>query len=78
MTGSFYHTNGISILIHKVMKPSLKKISHILEDTFDFVERTDKNLENITVLGVPDVKSLYENILHALEPKALEYWIGKL
>ena len=59
MVGSAYHTQGISILIHKIMEPGLKGISHIVKDTFDFVERTEKGL-----LGVANIKSLYTNISH--------------
>ena len=41
------------------MEPSLKEISHIRKDTFDFAERTEKDLETGTVLGVADIKGLY-------------------
>ena len=75
---SAYYTHVISILIHKIMESSLKHISHILQDTFDFVERAEKKLEIGTVLGVADIKSLYTNISHELGLKALEYWIEKL
>ena len=54
-----YHTHEILILTQKIMKPNLKEISHILKDTFDFVERTEKDLEIGTVgVGVADIKSL--------------------
>ena len=59
MVGSAYHPQGISILIHKIMEPGLKGISHIVKDTFDFVERAEKDL-----LGVANIKSLYTNISH--------------
>ena len=78
VAGSAYNTHGISILIHKIMESSLKHISHILQDTFDFVERAEKKLKIGTVLGVADIKSLYTNISHELGLKALEYWIEKL
>ena len=42
VAGSAYHTHGISILIHKIVEPSLKEISHIIKDTSDFVERTKR------------------------------------
>ena len=47
MAGSAYHTHGTSILIHKMMEPSLKKISHTLKDNFDFVERKEKTCKQI-------------------------------
>ena len=78
VAGSAYCTHGISILIHKIMEPSLKEISHMLKDTFDFVERAEKDLEIGTVLRVVDIKSLHTNISHGLGLKALEYWIEKL
>ena len=60
------------------MELTLKKISHILKDIFDFVQRTEKYLEIGTVLRVSDFKSLWKNILHELRLKTLNYWIGKL
>ena len=62
MARSVYHTHGISIRIHKIMKSSLKEISHTLKDAFDFVEKTEEDLEIGTVLGVVDIKSCYTNI----------------
>ena len=41
-------------------------MSHILKDTFDFVERTKKDLEMGTVHGVADIKSFYTNTSHDL------------
>ena len=35
MAGSVYDTHVVSIIIHKIMEPSLKKISYVLKDTFD-------------------------------------------
>ena len=45
VSGSAYYTHGISILIHKIMEPRLKEISHIIKVTFSFVEGTEKDLE---------------------------------
>ena len=55
------------------MEQSLTEISYILKDTFDFAERTEKDLEIGIVLGLADIKSLYTNISHDLELKELEY-----
>ena len=49
------------------------EISHIIKDTFSFVERTEKDLEIGTVLGVAYIKSLYTNVSHDLRRKVLEY-----
>ena len=75
VAGSAYHTHGISILIHQIMEPSLKEMSHIPKDTFDFVEWTEKDLKIGSVLGAADIKSLYTNISHDLGLQALEYCI---
>ena len=32
MAGPSYSTHGISILVHKIMEPSLREISHILNN----------------------------------------------
>ena len=63
----------MSILTHKIMESNLKQISHILQDNFDFIERTEKEIG--TVLGFADIRSLYRNISHDLGLKALEYCI---
>ena len=46
MAGSAY-THGTSILIHKMMEPSPKEISHTLKDNFDFVERKEKTQKSL-------------------------------
>ena len=60
------------------MEPCLNEISHILKDTFDFTDRTNRCFDVGTVLGVADIKSLYTNISHDLGLKALAFWIEKL
>ena len=60
------------------MEGIIKKVSLILKDTLDFVERAEKYLEIGTVLGVADIKCLSTIIFHYLDVKALEYWIEKL
>ena len=78
MARSVYHTHGISIRIHKIMKSSLKEISHTLKDAFDFVEKTEEDLEIGTVLGVVDIKSCYTNISSDLGLITPQYWIEKM
>lgn len=56
MAGSAFHTHGTSILICILIELSLKEISHIPKDTFNFVERREKDLEIGTVLGVAGLK----------------------
>ena len=76
LTGSAI--SGLSILIHKIIEPCLKEISHILNYISDFAETTEKYLEIRIALGFADIKSLHTNISHDLVLKTLEYWMGKL
>ena len=78
MAKSAYHTQGISIFIHKIVEPNLRESSHTLKSTFDFAETTEKYLEIGSVLGVADIKSLYTNISYNLGLKPLTYWTEKL
>ena len=61
VAGSAYYTHGMSVLILKLME--LKEISHILKNVFDFVERTEKDLDIGTALRVADIKSFYKIFL---------------
>ena len=65
-SGPTYHTKGISIILHEILKPALEKVEHILRDTSDFVERVDKKNPPNTKLVSWDIKSLYTNIGHEL------------
>lgn len=56
MAGAAFHTHGTSILICVSIELSLKKISQIPKDTFNFVERREKDLEIGTVLRVAGLK----------------------
>ena len=44
------------------METNLQEISHTLKDTFDFVKRTEKDLEMGAALRVAYIKRLYTNI----------------
>ena len=48
VAGSACYTHETSMLIHKIIEPSLKEISHIRKDTFYFAEkkRNRKRLRN--------------------------------
>ena len=39
VAGSVYYTSGISQMLHIILEPSLSFIPHILEDSFNFLER---------------------------------------
>ena len=54
------------LLIRKIIEPSLKEMSHILKDTFDFVERTNKDSEIGIAPGVADIKKVFTQILRMI------------
>ena len=60
------------------LKPFLKYIPQILNDTFDFVNKNANPLPIGTVMGVADIKSLYTNIKHDLGLTATQFWLDKL
>ena len=60
MAVSTHHTRGILKFVYKIMHLSLKEISQILKDTFDFV------------FQVAGIKRLYKNISHDLALRAPE------
>ena len=77
ISGPAYHTNGISRMLHLILQPCLKKVRHVLKDTFDFVERFDKEVDEDTQIITWDIKSLYPNISHELFFEAISYWVDK-
>ena len=60
------------------MEPALSLIPHIVKDSFDFIQRLEKQCHNNTLLSTCDIKSLYTNIRHDLFLTAIEYWIEHL
>ena len=77
-SGPAYHTKGISMMLHHILQPALQKVKHILKDTFDFVERVEKENQPGTKLVTWDIKALYTNISHDLFIEAISYWIDEL
>ena len=57
------------------MEPALSLIPHIVKDSFDFMQRLEKQYQNNILLSTCDIKSLYTNIRHDLFLIAIEYWI---
>lgn len=78
VAGCAYYTHGISMILHKILEPSMHFIPQILKDTFDFVNKNSSELPIGTVIGVADIKGLYTNIRHDLGLKAMEYWLNNL
>ena len=78
VAGPVFHTNGLSEILHCIMKPALSLILHIVKDSFDFIQRLEKQCHNNTLLSTCDIKSLYTNIDHDLFLTAIEYWIEHL
>ena len=60
------------------MEPTLSLIPHIVKDSFDFIQRLEKQCYNNTLLSRCDIKSLYTNMRHDLFLTAIEYWIEHL
>ena len=77
VAGLCYQTSVVSQILHVIMEPPLSFIKHILEDSFDFIDRIDTQCTVNTTLSTCDIKSLYTNIKHDVFYKAIEYWIDK-
>ena len=78
VAGPVFHTSGISEILHCIMEPALSLIPDIAKDSFDFMQRLEKQCQNNTLLSTCDIKSLYTNIRHDLFLTAIEYWIENL
>ena len=70
---SVYHTSNMSEILHIIMEPSLAMISHIVQDSFDFKNRLDKDCPNGSTLSTCDIKSFYNNVKYDLFYTAVEY-----
>ena len=42
LAGPVFHTSGISKILHCIMEPALSLIPHIVKDSFDFMQRLEK------------------------------------
>ena len=73
VAGPVFHTSGVSVILHCIMKPALSLIPDILKDSFDFTQRLEKKCQDNTLLSTCDIKSLYTNIRRDLFLKAIEY-----
>jgi len=73
--GPCYYTSGLSEMLDIILKPILEYIPHILNDSFDLIERLDKTVDENVLLGTCDIKALYTNISHDLAYKAIDYWL---
>ena len=78
VAGPIFHTSGISEVLHCTMEPVLSLTPHNIKDSFDFMQRLDKQYQNNTLLSTCDIKPLYTNIRHNLFFTATEYWIEHL
>ena len=75
--GPCFYTSGLSQMIDIILKPIIKFIPHILEDSFDLQERIDKDIPDNAYLGSCDIKALYTNISKQLAMKAIDFWVTK-
>ena len=78
VAGPIYFTHPLSTILHIILTPALKHVSHIIKDSFDFVNKANINNCIGMKIGVADIRSLYTNISHDLGLKALHFWIIKL
>ena len=78
VAGLAFHTFGISEILHCTMERVLSLIPHIVKDSFDFIQRLEKQCQNNSLLNTCDVKSLCTNIGHDLFLTAIECWIQHL
>ena len=75
--GPCYHTSGLSEMIHIILHPILEHIPHIVKDSFDLLDRIPDEIDDDTVLGTCDIKSLYTNISKDLALKSIDFWVTK-
>ncbi len=75
--GPCFHTSGLSEMIDIILKPILHHIPHIVKDSFDLLERFPDEINDNTLLGTCDIKSLYTNISKDLALKSVDYWVTK-
>ena len=73
--GPAYYTSGLSEMIDILLTPVIKYVGYLLKDSFDFLDKLDRNVSNDTLLLTCDIKSLYTNISHDLALTAIDYWI---
>ena len=76
--GLLFRISGISEILHCTMEPALSLITHIVNNSFDFGQRLEKQYQNYTLLSTCDIKSFYANTRQDLVLTAIEYWIEGL
>ena len=75
--GPRYHTSGISKILDSILQPIVSQIDYILKDSFDLVNRAERNVGDDVLLGTCDIKSLYTNISQDLAMRAIDFWVSK-
>ena len=60
--GPCYFTSGLSEMLDIILKPIVLQIPHIVRDSFDLINRCEKNIPDGTLLGTADIKALYTNL----------------
>ena len=56
------------------MEPALSLTPNIVTDSYEFMQRLEKQCQSITLLSRCDIKSFYTNIRHNLFLTEIEYW----
>lgn len=75
--GPCYFTCGLSEMVDIILKPIVYQIPHILRDSFDLIEKCEKSIQDNTLLGSSDIKSLYTNLTTELVTDSIHYWVNK-
>ena len=78
IAGPVFHTSGMSEILRCIMERALSLIPQIVKDSFDFMQRLEKQCQNNAILSACDLKSHYTNIRHNFFLTAIEYWIEHL
>ena len=70
-------TQGISVLLEKILTPIASCLKTYVKDDWDFIRKLPSHVDYPCVLASCDVERLYTSIPHDLGLEALSYWIDK-
>ena len=70
-------TQGISVLLEKILTPIASCLKTYVKDDWDFIRKLPSHVDYPCVLASCDVERLYTSIPHDLGLEALSYWIVK-
>ena len=65
-------TSRLSELLDEILKPLVQKLLGYCKDTFDFLEKIPRDIDNNTTFATFDAVALYTNIPHSLGLQAID------